>query len=143
VIEEYVTDRGRRRQRTVVVDLDEIRSQFRAPGDAELTDWQAIRSELRRVVGDSTFEIWLGQLGLAAVDQDGALVLAAPAATRAWVAKRFGRLLERVVGSAGRSMRAADDRELQLLGAITPTLATPGTALFAPDLTSHHHEEAV
>ncbi len=120
MIEEYVTDRGRRRQRTAIVDLDEIRSQFRAPGDADLADWQAIRSELRRVVGDQTFEIWLDQLGLAALDQAGALVLATPSETRAWVAKRFGRLLERIARSAGRSIRTADDRELQLLDAITP-----------------------
>jgi len=143
VIEEYVTDRGRRRQRRVVVDLDEIRSQFRAPGDAELTDWQAIRSELRRVVGDQTFEIWLDQLGLAAVDQDGALVLAAPSATRAWVAKRFGRLLDRVAGAAGRTGRVAEERELQLLGAITLTSTAADAAPHFPNQQSHDQQEAV
>jgi len=143
VIEEYVTDRGRRRQRTVVVDLDEIRSQFRAPDDAELTDWQVIRSELRRVIGDSTFEIWLDQLWLAAVDKTGVLVLVAPSATRAWVAKRFGRLLERVAGSAGRSMRVADDCELQLLGAITSTSTAADAAPPFPNQQSHDQQEAV
>ncbi len=143
LIEEYVTDRGRRRQRRVVVDLEEIQSQFRAPGNAELTDWQKIRAELRRIVGDQTFDIWLGQLGLAAVDQAGGLVLTAPSATRAWVAKRFGRLLERVAGSAGRSMRVADGRELQLLAAITSTSTAADAAPPFPNQQSHDQQEAV
>jgi len=128
IVEDYFTDRGRKRQRIVVVDLHEIRSQFTAPDDADRAAWGQIGSELRRVVGNSTFEIWLEQLDLEAVDHAGALVLAAPAATRAWVAKRFGRLLDRVAAAAGRSVRVAEERELQLLAAIAPPPAAPGPA---------------
>jgi chromosomal replication initiator protein len=75
--------------------------------------WREIRAELRRVVGESTYEIWLDPLEVKA--WDGAmLVLQAPPATQAWVAKRFGRILEScaqsVVGSAIRvSFDAASD----------------------------------
>jgi chromosomal replication initiator protein len=75
--------------------------------------WREIRAELRRVVGESTYEIWLDPLEVKA--WDGAmLVLQAPPATQAWVAKRFGRILEScaqsVVGTAIRvSFDAASD----------------------------------
>jgi chromosomal replication initiator protein len=55
--------------------------------------WREIRAEIRRVVGESTYEIWLAPLEVESL-QEGLLLLRAPAATRAWVAKRFGRLLE-------------------------------------------------
>jgi chromosomal replication initiator protein len=55
--------------------------------------WREIRAELRRVVGDSTYEIWLAPLEFRSL-RDGVLVLAAPASTRSWVSKRFGRVLE-------------------------------------------------
>jgi chromosomal replication initiator protein len=44
-------------------------------------------------VGESTFEIWLEPLELVAI-RDGKLMIDAPKATQAWVAKRFGRVLE-------------------------------------------------
>jgi chromosomal replication initiator protein len=53
--------------------------------------WRAISAELRRVVGDSTYEIWLSPLKIKAWDGK-VLVLEGP--NRAWVAKRFGRILE-------------------------------------------------
>jgi chromosomal replication initiator protein len=56
--------------------------------------WREIRAELRRTVGDSTFEIWIAPLEVRAWD-GGKLLLEAPPSTRAWVAKRFGPLLER------------------------------------------------
>ncbi len=56
--------------------------------------WRELRAELRQAVGESTFEIWLEPLELVAA-RDGKLVIDAPRATRAWVAKRFGRVLER------------------------------------------------
>jgi chromosomal replication initiator protein len=56
--------------------------------------WRELRAELRQAVGESTFEIWLAPLELVAA-RDGKLVIDAPRATRAWVAKRFGRVLER------------------------------------------------
>jgi chromosomal replication initiator protein len=55
--------------------------------------WHEIRAELRRVVGESTYEIWLAPLEVKAID-GAQLLLEAPPATQAWVAKRFGRILE-------------------------------------------------
>ena len=55
--------------------------------------WRELRAELRRAVGESTFEIWLEPLELVAI-RDGKLLIDAPRATRAWLTKRFGRVLE-------------------------------------------------
>jgi chromosomal replication initiator protein len=55
--------------------------------------WREIRAEIRRTVGESTYEIWLAPLELESL-QERVLLVKAPAATRAWVAKRFGRLIE-------------------------------------------------
>ncbi len=55
--------------------------------------WRELRAELRRVVGESTYEIWLAALELNSVHDDTVLV-DAPTATYDWVAKRFGRILE-------------------------------------------------
>jgi chromosomal replication initiator protein len=64
--------------------------------------WRELRAELRRAVGESTFEIWLAALELRSLS-DGKLVVDAPVDTYDWVSKRFGRLLEgcakRVFGS--------------------------------------------
>jgi chromosomal replication initiator protein len=65
--------------------------------------WREIRAELRRIVGESTYELWLAPLEVQAWDGT-VLLLQAPPATQAWVAERFGRILETsartVVGSA-------------------------------------------
>ncbi len=61
-----------------------------------LPAWRTIQSELRRRVGDSTYEIWLAALRFHSWDGD-VLVLEAPAATRAWAADRFGRVIDRCV----------------------------------------------
>jgi chromosomal replication initiator protein len=55
--------------------------------------WEAIRAELRRKLGESTYELWIAPLEVKAYDGT-VLLLIAPPATRAWVAKRFGRILE-------------------------------------------------
>jgi len=55
--------------------------------------WRAIRAELRRALGDSTYEIWIAPLEVKAFE-GAMLLLTAPPATRAWTAKRFGRILE-------------------------------------------------
>ncbi len=55
--------------------------------------WRELRAELRRAVGESTYEIWLASLELRSL-RDGTLLLDAPAATYDWVSKRFGRILE-------------------------------------------------
>lgn len=146
IVEDYITDRGRKRQRTVVVELDAIRRQLRAPNDGDLADWERIRSELKILVGESTFEIWLAQLELAATDPGGRLVLAAPASTRSWVAHRFDRAFDRAGQVVGRSVSLADERELHLLEALASS-ASPAAAS-APDvlpLLPHpiHHMEAV
>ncbi len=61
--------------------------------------WQTVRTELRRLVGDSTFEIWLSQLQM--VDWDGTvLTLSAPADKQAWVSDRYARVLDRCVSAA-------------------------------------------
>jgi len=60
--------------------------------------WSQISAQLRRVVGDSTFEIWLSSLQ--ALDWDGrTLVLRGQIDTQTWVAERFGRLIETCAAS--------------------------------------------
>ncbi len=61
--------------------------------------WRTIRAELRRRVGESTFDIWLAPLELQAFDGD-ALILTAPTGTRQWIAARYGRLVERCAREA-------------------------------------------
>jgi chromosomal replication initiator protein len=63
------------------------------------TAWRAIRAEARRVAGESTDEIWFAPLEVESLG-DGTLVLKAPPATKAWVSKRYGRLLERSARAA-------------------------------------------
>jgi chromosomal replication initiator protein len=55
--------------------------------------WREIRAEARRMVGESTYEIWLAPLEVQAWE-GAVLFLQAPPATHARVAKRFGRVLE-------------------------------------------------
>jgi hypothetical protein len=139
IVETHITPRGRQRQQTVTVDLDEIRSQLLSPSHTDHTDWQQVQAAVESAVGTSTFTIWLAALQLIARDDGGTLLLACPPATRRWVAGRFAAVLERVGRSHGRGIRLATDRELQLLNALTAAGAkTPdGDAL------PHHHQEAV
>ena len=137
IVEDYLSDRGRKRQRTVVVELDAIREQLRAASDGDLADWERIRSELRVLVGESMFEIWLAQLELAATDPGGRLVLAAPASTRSWVADRFARAFDHAGVAVGRNVRLADERELRLLDALA-TSPSPAVALDADALPTCH-----
>ena len=55
--------------------------------------WRELRAELRRTVGESTYEIWLEPLELVTI-RDGTLLIDAPSATQSWLSKRFGRVLE-------------------------------------------------
>ena len=75
--------------------------------------WREIRAELRRAVGDSTFEIWLAPLEANWLDAR-VLLITAPPATQGWVAKRFGPLLQS-------SAQAIFGPEIQV------TFATPET----------------
>src|SRR6185437_12919534 len=59
------------------------------PNDA----WREVRAELRRAVGESTWEIWLDPLEVKSL-QGNLLSLTAPPSTLSWVAQRFGRLLD-------------------------------------------------
>jgi hypothetical protein len=146
IVEDYLTDRGRTRQRTAVVALDAIREQLRSASDTDLADWERIRSELRVLVGESTFEIWLAQLELAATDPGGRLLLAAPPSTRSWVAHRFARAFDHASVAVDRSVRLADERELRLLEALatSPSPAAAPAADALPHLPHPiPHKEAV
>jgi chromosomal replication initiator protein len=55
--------------------------------------WRDIRAELRRTLGDATFEIWIAPLEVKALEANR-LRITAPLATQSWVADRFGRVLE-------------------------------------------------
>ena len=58
--------------------------------------WPSVRVELRRLVGDELFEIWLAPLEPS--DWDGTtLTLTAPSGTRAWVADRYKRVITKAV----------------------------------------------
>jgi hypothetical protein len=147
IVEDYLTDRGRRRQRTVSVDLAAIRAEFTAPSSADLADWEQVRSELRPVVGESTFELWLADVQVVATDSAWCLVLDCPSDKRSWVVERYGRILERTGRSVGRRLRVATDRERQLLQALTASPHDDCTAHTTPPfphpITHHHHKEAV
>jgi chromosomal replication initiator protein len=81
--------------------------------------WRELRAELRRAVGESTYELWLASLELKSV-RDGTLLLDAPAATYDWVSKRFGRILE----SCARLVFGSDIKlELSTPGAARPARA--------------------
>jgi chromosomal replication initiator protein len=71
--------------------------------------WREIRDELRRIVGDSTFEIWLASLE--AHDFDGrTLSLRGSSDTRSWVSERYGRAIETSAATVlGDGVRVAFD----------------------------------
>jgi chromosomal replication initiator protein len=60
--------------------------------------WPEIQAHLRRAVPEATYRIWLSGLEPREL-HDGALLLAAPDSSRAWIADRFGRLLQACVGA--------------------------------------------
>jgi chromosomal replication initiator protein len=62
--------------------------------DELIPEWREIRAELRRLVGESAFDIWLAPLEVKAWD-GVVLLLHAPAPRQRWVAARFGRIIER------------------------------------------------
>lgn len=69
-----------------------LSSVARSRGELE-RDWVAICGELRRVVPDTTFEIWLAPLSARSV-VDRTLVIGAPNEIRSWVADHFARVLQ-------------------------------------------------
>ncbi len=116
VEEGYVTERGRKRRRLVRVDLDAVRRGLGLPVLADRETWGRIRARLREAVGESMFEIWLEPLELIAVDTTGALLIAAPPATCAWVRTRYGRLLSQCAEREARELRLADESERRAFG---------------------------
>ncbi len=67
--------------------------------------WRRIRAELRRAVGDSTWQLWLEPLAARQIEGD-TLIVEAPAESRAWVEASFSRPLaacaKAVLGSQAR-----------------------------------------
>ena len=96
------------------------RRRLELPEHPELAPaWREIRTELRRVVGESTYEIWLAPLEVKAWDGTQ-LLLQAPATTQTWVAERFGRIVEgcarTVFGDSVRVPFAGDERQAGTVG---------------------------
>ena len=75
-------------------DLSTRRRPFRAHvSDVDVQHaWNRIRNEMRRAVGDSTWQLWLEPLVARHMEND-TLVIEAPAESRAWVEASFARLL--------------------------------------------------
>ena len=119
--EDFVSDRGRRRRRSVRVDLDEVRRGLEVPGAEHLSVWRQIRGQLQRRVGEDMFAIWLEPVELIAVDRDERLVLAAPAPTAEWTSKRFSRLIAATASEIGRGFRFANEAERHAFAACAPT----------------------
>ena len=70
------------------------------PAQPEVTAaWHAIEAELRRVIGDSGYEIWFSAVQPQSWDGD-LLVLRAPTATQTWISGRYGPILERCCETA-------------------------------------------
>jgi hypothetical protein len=140
ILEEFVNDRGRRRQRLVQADPATELSPTTA---ADHAAWKACRQLLREALGDSMFEIWLAPFELIAVSRiDGALLIAGGAESQTWVERRYGRVLASVSGRCGRLVRVASDRELALHRAVLASEA--GGLIDAPSPSStHDHQEAV
>lgn len=112
----YVSDRGRRRRRTVRVDLDAVRRGLVIPTAEDRRDWQQIRVLLEETVGESTFGVWLEPVELIAIDGDRRCVLAGPAATAGWTSERFGRVLAMCASRVEREVRFADEPERHAVG---------------------------
>ncbi len=85
--------------------------------------WREIRSRLRAEIGDSRYAVWIEPLALEEIRAD-TVVLRAKPETRAWLRKRYGRVIERcigeVLGGAGR---------LAFAGEELSTVAAPGSPL--------------
>jgi hypothetical protein len=129
VIEEYVSDRGRRRRRLVAADPAEISR----PTDRDQADWLQVRQALRSALGEEMFEVWLVNYTLRAVSAvDGALLIDGPVQTRPWVRSRYRTVLTSEAQRAERRCRLATDRELALLDFL-PELDPTTASARAPD----------
>jgi len=98
-----------------------------------LPAWHTIRAELKRTVGESTYDIWLAPLELRAWDGQ-VLLLGAPADTQAWVSTRFGRILEMcaqdILGAPTRvAFAEGSEHHTDPRPSVTDTQADPSGAL--------------
>ena len=99
--------------------------------------WQSIRAELRRRVGESTFDIWIAPLTAQSWDGDF-LLLQAPAGTKGWISARYGRALERcakeILGDDARVSFTDDAEQRARTGTPAPAPSRPAgpSASFNP-----------
>jgi hypothetical protein len=107
----HITDRGRKRKQLVRIDVDALRRHLTPASPTQHQAWLSARALLLRTVGESTFEIWLAPIELAAVARDGSLVLNGPEATASWVRTRFGRLISECCEASGCRVRFASPQE--------------------------------
>ncbi len=63
------------------------------------TVWNLIATELRAAVGGELYDVWLAPLRLEAIDES-LVTVSAPAATRSWVADRYGAIIARSASKA-------------------------------------------
>ena len=65
------------------------------PAQTELAPaWRTICSELRQIVGDTTYEIWLAPLQPQGLEGE-LLILKAPTTIESWVSNRFGHIVQK------------------------------------------------
>ena len=72
------------------------------------------------------FAIWLAELEPVASTRDEVLLLDAPSVLRDWIGQRFGELLDHAGRDAGRQVRLATSRELELLAALSSSERSAG-----------------
>jgi hypothetical protein len=124
IVEQRVTERGRKRPRVVTVDLNELRGRLGDPTGRDQADWIAIRTRVADRVPAHIFEIWLADLELIAVDDGGFLLLGCHAQTRSWLEGRFGPLLQATAGSVARRLRLASEVEAKAIS-VFPAAPAP------------------
>ena len=65
------------------------------PAQTELAPaWRTIASELKRIVGETTYDIWLAPLQPQGLEGDS-LILRSPATIESWVSNRFGHIVQK------------------------------------------------
>jgi chromosomal replication initiator protein len=87
--------------------------------------WRDVCIELRRALGDSTFDIWIAPLEPVALE-GSRLLLSAPAGTHSWISKRFGPVLDRSVRAV---LGAAANVAIETADASRPSHSSTGAPL--------------
>ncbi len=140
VVEHFVSDRGRRRQRTVGARAGELCALSAADRD----DWLRFRELLCQSLGCSAFEIWLGDYEpIACSDLDQALLVAGCRETHQWVAVRYRDLFNALSARIGRTVRPANERELALHDALSSNRGPAASPDAGAGALNDDHEEAV